>query len=229
MKMKGCDQMKKVVFLFLILMMLSSFAAVSADDLEDVREAGEIRFGIAPEYLPFIYHDPKGELTGIDVALMEELGRRMGVSVKLVDMAFDGLMDSLDIGQVDIIGGALSKTGSRMERIDFTRVYYKGDARFVGSADLKKPETVDLSSFRDYKIGVQKGTSFDQWIKTNLVGAGYVSARNVYTYTNVTDAMNALDRRNVDLVLLDQDVYENIFSILHIFIPITIPAVWAIV
>ena len=188
-----------------------AFAAVKADDLSDVQQAGVIRLGSAPEYIPFVFYDKDGNLTGIDVSLIDEIGRRMGVKVEIVNMAFDGLMDSLKIGQVDIIGGAFSKTESRMEEIDYTRVYYNGDAQFIGRSDIVKPASVDLSSFRDLKIGVQKGTSFDQWVKTNLVSAGYVGVRNVYTYATAADEMKALERKDVDLVLLDQDLYEELY------------------
>lgn len=203
--------MKKTIVLMIVLLMLMSFASVFADDLADVQQSGVLRFGIPPEYIPFIVMDENGNESGIDVALMQEIGRRMGVQVQIVNLAFDGMIDSLNIGQVDVIGGAFSKTAERMEKIDFTRVYYTGDAQFIGLTSLSKPATVDLASFRDMKIGVQKGTSFDQWIKTNLVGGGYVSVRNVYTYSTAADEMKALDRKDVDLVLIDQDVYEGLY------------------
>ncbi len=209
--MKGRNYMKRIFALFLAVLVCFSFAAANADDLSDVKQAGVIRLGVAPEYIPFVLYDNSGNLSGIDVALIDEVARRMGVKVETVNMAFDGLIDSLEIGQVDIIGGAFSKTESRMERIDFTRVYYNGDAQFIVRADVQKPASVDFSSLRDMKIGVQKGTSFDQWIKTNLVGAGYVSVRNVYTYSTAADEMKALERKDVDIVLLDQDVYEGIY------------------
>lgn len=204
--------MKKSLIILFVFVLFLTFAAVHADELTDVQQSGVLRFGVAPEYIPFVFFDQNGKLSGIDVALVEEISRRMGVKIEIVNMAFDGLIDSLEIGQVDMIGGAFSKTDSRMERIDFTRIYYNGDAQFIGRADIQKPASVDLSSFRDLKIGVQKGTSFDQWVKTNLVGAGYVGVRNVYTYTNAADEMKALERKDVDLVLLDQDLYEGLYK-----------------
>ena len=204
--------MKKLFMIVLVvMMMLSAFGAVQADDLEDVKKAGELVFGVSPDYIPFVFYDDSGKLTGIDVALMEEIGRRMQVEVRPIDIAFDGNMDALKIGQVDVIGGALSKTEERQRQIDFSRVYYSGDAQFIGPNSLSVPQEVTYESFRDLKIGVQKGTSFDQWIKTNLVNGGYVDIRSVYTYSSAADEMKALDRKAVDLVLLDQDIYEELY------------------
>ena len=201
--------MKKYLMFFVIAtLVLCTAAVVLADDLSDVVLNGTLRVGTSPEYIPFVFYDEQGGVTGIDIALLEEVGRRMGVKVQTVDLAFDGLIDSLNIGQVDIIARALSRTESRLEKIDFTRLYYKGQAEFIALKDLNKPQTVDNSSFKNLKIGVEKATSFEQWIRTNLVQGGYVDARNVYIYSNAVDMVKALDRKDVDLVVVDQDVYE---------------------
>ena len=203
--------MKKLVIILLAFVMLSVIGTIQADDLEDVKKAGELVFGVSPDYIPFVFYDASGKLTGIDVALMEEIGRRMQVGVRTVDIAFDGNMDALKIGQVDVIGGALSRTEERQQQIDFTRIYYSGDAQFIGLSSLSVPQEVTYESFRDLKIGVQKGTSFDQWVKTNLVNGGYVDVRNVFVYANAASEMKALDRKTVDLVLIDQDIYEGLY------------------
>lgn len=128
---------KKFIFLF-VLLVLSTAAAVQADDLADVIQNGVLRMGSSPEYIPFVFYDDNGTMTGIDIALIEEVGRRMGVRVQTADIAFDGLIDSLTIGQVDIIGRGMSKTPNRQELIDFSRVYYKGEAQFIALASLPK-------------------------------------------------------------------------------------------
>ena len=193
--------MKKILTFLFVVVMLLSFAAVHADDLSDVLLNGVL-----------IFYDENGNMTGIDVALIEEIGRRMGVKVQTVDIAFDGLIDSLKIGQVDIIGRGMSRTAERLEQIDFSRVYYKGDAVFLALASLSKPETVELSSFKGLKIGVQKATSFEQWIRKNLISDGYSEAKNVYLYSSATDLAKALDRKDVDLIILDEDIYEELYK-----------------
>ena len=203
--------MKKYIALLLVLF-ISVTAAVQADDLSDVMQNGVLRMGSAPEYAPFVFYDDNDSMNGIDIALIEEVGRRMGVRVQTVDIAFDGLIDSLKIGQVDIIGRGMSKTSERMEQIDFSRIYYRGDAEFIALDSLPKPETVDQTSFKDLKIGVQKATSFEQWIRENLISAGYADARNVYLYANATDLTKALDRKDVDLIVLDEDIYEQMYK-----------------
>ena len=203
--------MKKVLIVLLLLIAVLS-SAVQADDLSDVMQNGVLRMGSAPEYIPFVFYDDDGNMSGIDIALIEEVGRRMGVKVQTVDIAFDGLIDSLNIGQVDIIGRGMSITEKRQQLIDFSRVYYKGDAQFIALSTLYKPDPVDLSSFSNMKIGVQKATSFEQWIRDNLVSGGYVDLKNIYLYANAEDLVKALDRMDVNLIVLDQDVYESLYK-----------------
>ena len=204
--------MKKTIVFLLVLFLVLSAAAVQADDLSDVMRNGVLRMGSSPEYVPFVFYDEAGNMTGLDIALVEEIGRRMGVRVQTVDIAFDGLIDSLNIGQIDIFGCGLSKTASRMEQIDFSRVYYKGSAQFIAPASLPKPAVVDLSSFSGLKIGVEKATSFEQWIRENLIGPGYVDAKNLYLYSNAADLVKALNRKDLDLVILDEDIYESLYK-----------------
>lgn len=204
--------MKKSIYVIFILFVLLTAAAVQADDLSDVLANGVLRMGTAPEYVPFVFYDKSDKMTGIDVALIEEVGRRMGVKVQTIDIAFDGLIDSLKIEQVDIIGRGMSRTETRLQQIDFSRVYYKGQAEFIALASLPKPAKVEYSSFANLKIGVQKATSFEQWIRDNLISGGYVNSKNVYLYANATDLVKGLNRKDVDLIVLDEDIYEELYQ-----------------
>ena len=122
--------MKKFLIIFLILLMSLTFAAVQAGDLADVQQAGVIRVGLPNEYIPFVFYDDAGNPSGIDTALIQEIARRMGLQVKVINLAYDGMIDSLDLGQVDMVGGAFAVTDERKEKIDFTRVYYSTDNLF---------------------------------------------------------------------------------------------------
>ena len=201
--------MKKWILLILVILLFpaSVFAEESEDDLALVQKEGILRLGVSPEYIPFVFYE-EDTLTGLDVALMEEIGRRMGVKVEPIDFAFDGLIDSLNVRQIDVIGGGFSITEEREQLLDLTHFYYTGDAEFIALASMTKPASIELSNFSNLKIGVEKGTVFEEWIKTNLVKTGYVSLRNIFTYSDLSSAMKALNRKVVDLVLTDGDAYD---------------------
>lgn len=200
---------KKSLLFFMIAVMLFAFTAVSADDLSDIKQVGVLRFGAPLEYIPFVYEDESGNPSGMDIALMEEICRRMGVRMQKISFARDGIIDALNIGQIDVIGGGLSKTDARAQRIDFTRTYYNGEAQFICPVSMSKPQIVNLDNFRGMKIGVVKGSSFQDWVLDNLVNTGIIAQNAVYTYSDSADGIKAMDRGDVNLIAIDQDVYES--------------------
>ena len=204
--------MKKYFLPLFILVLVLCTVTAYADDLSDIRNAKELIFGIAPDYVPFAFHDANGDITGLDVELVREIGRRMGVNVTVLDYAFDGMIDALNVDQVDMIGTAFAITPERQKVIDFTRTYFGGDAKFIANKTANLTKASSLADFSGLKIGVQKGTSFEQWIKVNLVEANYIPAKNVYTYTNVSDEMKALSENRIDVVLVVQDSYADLYE-----------------
>ncbi|MBQ6343250.1 MAG: transporter substrate-binding domain-containing protein [Anaerolineaceae bacterium] len=201
--------LKKSLLFLMIAVMLLSFAAVSADDLSNVKAAGVLRFGAPMEYIPFVFEDQSGSSSGMDIALMEEVCRRMGVRLQKLSFARDGMIDALNLGQLDVIGGGLSKTDARAQRIDFTRTYYNGEAVFISLTSTVKPQTVSLESFRGMKVAVVKGSSFQDWIQNNLVNTNIIPLANVFTFSDSADGIKAMERKDVDLVIIDQDVFDS--------------------
>lgn len=201
--------MKKNLFFILTFVLMIAVSAVSADDLSEIKQAGVLRFGAPLEYIPFVFEDEDTRAAnGLDIALMEEICKKIGVKLEKLTFARDGIIDALNLGQVDVIGGGLSKTDERAKRIDFTRTYYNGEAQVISLASTPKPQSVNLESFRNKKIGVVKGSSFQEWVNKNLVEPNIIKANEVYTFVDSADGIKALERGDVDLIVIDQDVYD---------------------
>lgn len=195
--------MKRILFPLLILMFVLSLSAVSAE---------EINLGTAAEYRPFVFYDYSDSLTGLDIELIKEIGKLEGFTVKPLDMAFDGLIDSVNVGQIDLIGGAFSKTPARAKEVIFSDVYYSNSAVIIAAKSGSVPEKIDLTNISGFRIGVQRGSSFDQWLKTNLVLGGLMNTQNIFTFSTADGALKALAGGSVDLVMFDRVVYEQIYE-----------------
>ena len=192
-----------VVFVFLICVM-----AAQAGDLDEVKKSGVLRLGISPNSAPFAFYDGNDELTGIDVELIKEVAKRMNLETEVTEMSSDDLVESLDIGQVDIVGGAFSKTASRSEAVDFTRAYYVAEAVFLARRSLLLTEPIDEKAFENKKVGVLKNSGFEEWLKSEMVGNGTLQKKDIYTYDTVDNAVRALDRGKLDLLMLDVSLYQ---------------------
>lgn len=174
-----------------------------------VAAAETVNVGTSAEYRPFVYYDSNYNLTGLDSDILNEVGKRAGLTMRFYDMAFDGLLDSLEVGQVDLIAGGVSSTDARKERAVFSTVYYTGDAVIAASANANILDTLTGAEMKNMRIGVQRGSSFDQWVKTNLVAEGLISTQSVFTYATIDAAMKSLRNGSLDLVMLDKETYDS--------------------
>ena len=198
---------KTMLFVFLICLLIVSSAI--ADDLDAVKKSGTLRLAVSSDKAPFVFYDINEDVTGIDVKLMEEVARRMGVKLDVLEMSAGDLVESLEIDQTDVIGGAFSKTTSRANDIDFTRIYYIADPIFLTGKTTQLAEPLKPESFTGKRIGVLKNSGFEDWIRTELTEKDYAQKRDIYTYDKMDDAIRALDRDKVDLVLMDYSLYQS--------------------
>jgi polar amino acid transport system substrate-binding protein len=158
--------------------------------------------GTTADYPPFDYYNNDFELDGFDMALIREIGQRLGVAVEIRDMAFDGLGGALLLEQIDVAIAALSITPERQAVVDFTNVYYVGEDAILTSVEAQ----VVVNNVEDMggnRVGVQRGTVYEEWVQTNLVDTGLVPTSDLLVYGDIDQAVRDLVDERVDLVVLD--------------------------
>ena len=169
-----------------------------------INQNQKIVVGISADYPPFAYVDQNFAIQGYDLALIQEVGKRLNLPLDIRNMAFDVLVNSLFHGQIDIAIAAISITPQRDQLIDFTNVYFYGEDAVLARQDspIQITQSTDLA---DYRVGVQKATAFEEWIKTNLITPGLMSRESLITYLTPENAIEALISPNpeIDLVMLD--------------------------
>jgi polar amino acid transport system substrate-binding protein len=169
-----------------------------------INQNHKIIIGISPDYPPFAYVDQNFAVQGYDLALVQEVGKRLNLPLDIRNMAFDGLINSLVLGQIDLAAAAISITPERDKVIDFSNVYYSGQDALL----VRKDSTIQVGKITDlanYRVGVQKASSYEEWITSNLVKPGLMAPQHLIIFQNIGDAITALTDVNpsVDLVMLD--------------------------
>jgi polar amino acid transport system substrate-binding protein len=87
-------------------------------------EAGVLSVGMEIGYPPMEYYDTDGRTPiGFDVSMAKALAEKMGLQVKFVDTAWDGIFAGVDTGKYDCIMSSVTITEARVAAHNFTRPY----------------------------------------------------------------------------------------------------------
>lgn len=174
----------------------------------NIQATGTLRVGTAADYIPFGYYGPDNQLDGYDVALIREIGAAMGLNVELTDIAFDGLLGAVQLGQIDVAIAALAITPQRADVVDFTNVYFVGQDAVIASprSNITINSAADLAR---YRIGVQRGSVYETWLRETLVAPGAMAAGNLFVYATTPPSVRDLLRGAVDLLILDAAAAES--------------------
>jgi polar amino acid transport system substrate-binding protein len=199
--------MKKVVQVGLVVLLLAVALSAcgpkaAANHLDQIKQNGKITIGTSADYPPFESVDASGNFVGFDIDLMNEIGKRMGVDVEIVDMPFDSLLAAVQEGKIDISIAAFNFNEERDQTVDFTDPYYYAEDGFLVAdnfaGQINAPE--DIASL---KVGVQTGATADGWVTDNLVSTGLLPEENLFRYERMDQA--ALDVKNgrIDVLMTD--------------------------
>lgn len=154
-------KVQKVLAAFLMVAFLicgSQACAVAAS----VMEKGVVVMGTEGTYPPFEYYDQNNQLTGYDIEIARAICKRMGKELKIVDMAFDGLIPALLTGKIDMIAAGIANTQERKKKVDFSDIYNVSYTSFIVKHDNN--DIKGLGDLKGKKVGVQIGSTQDLYI-----------------------------------------------------------------
>ncbi len=180
-----------------------------ADPWTRIQETGKLIVGTSADYPPFEYYDENFQITGFDPALITAIADDLGLTVEMHDMAFDGLGAALYLGEIDVAIAAISVTPERASLIDFSPVYYVSEAVVLGPANSVSGPIKNLTDLASLRIGVQRGSIYQDQLEDTLVKAGLTPETNIFVYTSIDKAVEDLQAGLVDVVVLDALVAED--------------------
>ncbi len=146
--------MKRLVLAFIVLFTSSLFAddinLWKKSTLNQILQKGEMRVCMEPGYMPFEMKDKKGRIIGYDVDMAKKMAKEMGVKLKLLPTAWDGIIAALVTNKCDIIMSGMTITQQRNLKINFADPYVvvgqtimmRKDlvGKIKSAKDLDKPE-----------------------------------------------------------------------------------------
>lgn len=164
----------------------------SADELDTLKEKGVIRIAMSGAYPPFNFVNDQNEVVGFDPAIGAEIAKRMGLEVKIVTTAWDGIIGGLLANKYDAIVGSMTITAERDEVVDFVGPYYS-DKRAIFSNPGSGIASLD--DLKGKKVGLTLGETHEDWAREK----GY----NVSTYKGLPELLLELENGRVDAIVND--------------------------
>ncbi|WP_321469949.1 transporter substrate-binding domain-containing protein [Halarcobacter sp.] len=226
--------MKKIMLALVAFLSLSVFAddinLWKKSTLNQVLERGELQVCMEPGYMPFEMKDKKGRIIGYDVDFAKKMSKEMGVKLKLLPTAWDGIIAALVTGKCDIIMSGMTITQQRNLKINFANPYV-----VVGQTILMKKELKG-------KVNTAKDLDKPEYtIVTKLGVTGEVATRKFFkkakivTFETEADAAAEVLNGKADAFVYDQP-YNVLFmsdkgkgKLIHLDKPLTYePLAWAV-
>ncbi len=157
--------MKKLLSALLVLMMMSAVTAAFGE--------GVLRVGMECGYAPYNWQqvneteftapiaDNNGFADGYDVQIALRIAADLGMDLEVVKTDWDGLIPSLNSGNIDLIIAGMSPTDERKMTIDFTDYYYQSELVIVVRKDGAYAGAKSLADFSGAVICAQLNTFHD--------------------------------------------------------------------
>lgn len=136
-------------------------------------EDQELVVGMEMQYPPFEMRNTRNQPDGISVRMAEDLAAHLGRPLRLEDVAWDGIIPSLQSGKIDLIISSLTRTEERARAIDFSDDYVtNGLCMLVGKESTIR--TADDLTESGARIAVKLGTTGHTWAMQALEGVELV-------------------------------------------------------
>ncbi len=198
--------------------------------LNKIVQRGELRIGLDPGYMPFEMKDKKGRLIGYDIDMAKKMAKEMGVKVKFVSTAWDGIIAGLVTEKYDIIMSGMTITQQRNNKVNFANPYIVvGQTMLMKKSLSSKVKTAADLDKKEYTIVTKLGVTGE------IAARKFFKNAKILTFETEADAASEVLNGKADAMVYDQP-YNVLFmsdkgagKLVHLDQPLTYePLGWAI-
>ena len=125
----------------------------------------KLRLAVSAPYAPWMYFDDKNELTGIEIDVVRSVAAKIGVSVTMDNMKFEGTIPSLQANKADMIAAGMGDNPKREQLLNFVNY------TTLGLVVLTKEDNKSINGLMDLcgkSISRINGDVFGPWVEEKL-------------------------------------------------------------
>ncbi|WP_394173649.1 transporter substrate-binding domain-containing protein [Guptibacillus hwajinpoensis] len=112
---------------------------------EQIQEEGKLVVATSGTLYPTSYYEEGSDtVTGYEVEVVREMGKRLDLEVEFEEMGFDGMLTSINSGKVDLAANDITNTEKREEKFTFSEpIKYSYGTAIVRKDDLSGIKSLD--------------------------------------------------------------------------------------
>ena len=160
--------------------------------------AGAITMSTNAEFEPFEYKD-SDKIVGIDVDIANKVAEKLGLDLKINDVAFDSLVMELQTNKCDFVAAGMTITEDKKKNVDFSEPYFDASQSIIVQKGSAVKSRTDLNG---KTVGVQQGTTGDTYC-TDEDGTSDIKVGSIKRYNKGADAVTDLINGRIDAVVID--------------------------
>lgn len=187
-------KMKKVIALFLAVFITTCLfcSCGSGNDSSSGAESDKLVIATSPDFPPFESLDSEGNVSGIEIDILELICEKMGKTLEIEQMDFESVLPGVQAEKFDVGVSGITITEKRQKNVLFTNPYCLAAQAIVVVEQSPITCKADLEG---KAVSVQTGTTAETFCMEN----GYT----VSSFAANSDAENALVSGKVDAWVID--------------------------
>ena len=175
-----------------LLLPLGGVAQAQDTDALELLTPGVLSAATEGTYAPFSMRAPDGTLDGLEIRVMGEIAKRLGLKYEPVLVKWESVLIGLEADQYDIVSVAMDITEERQKKVLFSDGWLESGGRVVVKKDSDITTPAEVSG---RKVGALVASNWTK-IAEELGG-------DVKSYKSESDAMQDLANGQVDAIVTD--------------------------
>lgn len=160
------------------------------------------------EFPPFTYADEKGNAAGIEVEVMHEVARRLGLTIDITILPWPRMLAMMRSGELDCMFAAFH-TEERASYMQFTQIPIHVSRLAIYTHRAGAFPLTRLEDLRGRRIGLIRDFQTVPALDDALAGGDFAE---VIIGTSFRQLFDQLAARRIDVVIVNHHVAENILA-----------------